>query len=153
MAYKIPVSVLVVIHTPRLQVLLLERANHPGFWQSVTGSLDRLDEPLEDTAVREVFEETGIECTREQLVGWDIVNTFEIFPLWRHRYAPGVEQNLEHVFSLQLALPQPVRLAGAEHTAYTWLPWEQAAEKCFSDRKSTRLNSSRIQKSRMPSSA
>lgn len=132
MAYKIPISVLVVIHTRKLQVLLLERASRPGFWQSVTGSLDRLDEPLAAAAAREVFEETGIEPRRERLIGWDIVNTYEIFPLWRHRYAPGIVQNVEHVFSLELAATQPIRLAPDEHTAYAWMPWQEAAEKCFS---------------------
>lgn len=132
MTYKIPISVLVVIHTPALEVLLLERARHPGFWQSVTGSVDRPDEPFAEAAAREVFEETGVECQRDDLLEWGLSNTFEIFPVWRHRYAPGVEQNIEHVFSLQLPKPRPIRLAPAEHTAYLWLSWEQAAEKCFS---------------------
>jgi dATP pyrophosphohydrolase len=132
MTYKIPISVLVVIHTPVLEVLLLERAHHPGFWQSVTGSLDRPDESLQEAAAREVLEETGIECQRDDLIDWDLTNTFEIFPVWRHRYAPGIEHNVEHVFSLQRPAPSPIRLAPAEHTAHVWLPWEQAAEKCFS---------------------
>src|SRR3954465_14392240 len=100
MPHKIPISVLVVIHTPEMLVLLLERATPPGFWQSVTGSLDRLDEPPEEAAAREVFEETGIKAPSGRLVTWGVVNTYEIFPVWRHRYAPGVMQNTEHVFSL-----------------------------------------------------
>ena len=99
---KIPESVLVVIHTPELQVLLLERADHPGFWQSVTGSKDRADEPLELTCRREVLEETGLDARAEgfRLQDWALENRYEIYPHWRHRYAPGVTHNTEHVFGL-----------------------------------------------------
>ena len=74
--YKIPESVLVVIHTADLQVLLIERADKPGFWQSVTGSLDRVDEPLLETATRELFEETGIVADGERIVlrDWQLSN-------------------------------------------------------------------------------
>jgi dATP pyrophosphohydrolase len=130
--YKIPRSVLVVIHTPDLQVLLIERAAAPGFWQSVTGSLDREDEPLRETAAREVFEETGIVAAPEALVDWGIENRFEIFRRWRSRYAPGVTHNTEHVFGLTLPAPVPARLAPGEHVAQVWLPWREAAAKCFS---------------------
>ena len=132
MAYKIPISVLVVIHTRDLRVLLLERAGHPGYWQSVTGSLDSLDEAMPAAAAREVFEETGIKRRTDEMFIWSVVNKFEIFPMWRHRYAPGVEQNVEHVFSLEVGAAQEIRLAPAEHTAYEWLPWEEAALRCFS---------------------
>ncbi len=132
MSYKIPISVLVVIHTGDLRVLLLERAGHPGYWQSVTGSLDRPHEPLPAAAAREVLEETGIHRRPEEFCGWNVANTFEIFRMWRHRYAPGVEQNVEHVFSLEVDLGQSIRLAPAEHTAHLWLPWPEAAEMCFS---------------------
>ena len=132
MNYKIPVSVLVILHTPSLEVLLLERASRPGFWQSVTGSIDRLDEPLEDTALREVREETGIDAAQYPLLRWNLVNTFEIYPQWRHRYRPGVTRNTEHVFSLALPARLPVTVAPDEHLAYLWLPWREAAEKCFS---------------------
>jgi dihydroneopterin triphosphate diphosphatase len=131
-AFKIPVSVLVVVHTPALEVLLLERASRPGFWQSVTGSIDREDEPLDATAVREVREETGIDAAGFPLGRWDVVNTFEIYPQWRHRYGPGVTRNTEHVFSLEVPGRLPVTLAPDEHLAYLWLPWREAAEKCFS---------------------
>jgi dATP pyrophosphohydrolase len=130
--YKIPRSVLVVIHTPDLQVLLIERAAAPGFWQSVTGSLDREDELLRETALREVREETGIAAAPDALVDWDMQNEFEIFKRWRNRYAPGVTHNTEHVFSLTLPAPVPVTLAPGEHTAQLWLPWREAAAKCFS---------------------
>ena len=70
MSHKIPVSVLVVIHTLDLHVLVMERADHPGFWQSVTGSCDALDEPLTDTAHREVLEETGIDSARPHPPDW-----------------------------------------------------------------------------------
>ncbi len=129
---KIPVSVLVVIHTPALEILLIERAARPGYWQSVTGSVDRWDEPLEDTARREVFEETGIQAGPERFVRWNVMRTFEIFPQWRHRFAPGTTHNDEHMFSLEVASKVPVRLAPEEHTAWTWLPWREAVEKCFS---------------------
>lgn len=132
MAYKIPVSVLVVIHTADLQVLLIERADRAGFWQSVTGSVDAEDEPLEVTAVREVGEETGLDARRYPLRNWRQQNQFEIFSRWSGRYAPGTTHNTEHVFSLELPSPLPVTLAPREHTQYVWLPWQAAAEKCFS---------------------
>ena len=132
MAYKIPVSVLVVVHTPDLQVLLMERADRPGFWQSVTGSKETEAESLEVTAVREVAEETGLDATLYPLRNWHKQNQFEIFAHWRGRYAPGVLHNMEHVFSLGLPSALPVTLAPKEHLQYMWLPWQQAAEKTFS---------------------
>ena len=129
--YKIPVSVLVVIHTPDHQVLLLERADAPGFWQSVTGSQDP-GETLWETAVREVAEETGLDARQYELRDWGVQNEFEIFPRWRQRYAPGVTHNTEHVFGLQLPAPLPVQLSPREHLSACWLPWREAAEKCFS---------------------
>ena len=129
--FKIPVSVLVVIHTPDLQVLMLERADAPGFWQSVTGSQDP-GETLSETAIREVREETGLDARRYLLRDWRQQNQYEIFERWRHRYAPGVSHNSEHVFSLTLPRPQPVTLAPNEHLNQLWLPWREAAEKCFS---------------------
>lgn len=132
MAPKIPVSVLVVIHTAALEILLLERAARPGYWQSVTGSIDRIDEPLEDAARREVFEETGIHAAPERFVRWNLMRTFEIYPQWRHRFAPGTTHNDEHMFSLEIPAAVPVRLAPEEHTAWLWMPWREAVEKCFS---------------------
>ena len=132
MSFKLPVSVLVVVHTAALDVLLLERAARTGYWQSVTGSLDRPDEMLEATAAREVREETGIDAARGRLERWNAVNIFEIYTQWRHRYAPGVTHNTEHVFSLALPERLPVEISLAEHTAYQWLPWRDAAQLCFS---------------------
>ena len=129
---KIPISVLVVIHTPALEILLIERAARPGYWQSVTGSIDRIGEPLEEAARREVFEETGIDAPPEVFARWNLVRTFEIYPHWRHRFAPGITHNDEHMFSLEVPAAVPVRLAPEEHTAWQWLPWQQAMEKCFS---------------------
>ncbi|HEX6736613.1 MAG TPA: dihydroneopterin triphosphate diphosphatase [Azonexus sp.] len=128
---KQPVSVLVVIHTADREVLLLERAAHPGLWQSVTGSREG-DETLLATARREVQEETGIVATGEQFADWQIANTYTIFPAWRHRYPEGVQENVEHVFGLRL--PQRVAITPApdEHRAWQWLPWQEAAERCFS---------------------
>jgi dihydroneopterin triphosphate diphosphatase len=132
MAFKLPVSVLVVVHTVELDVLLLERASGPGFWQSVTGALDRPEETLEAAAARELMEETGIDAAHGRLARWNLVNTFEIYPQWRHRYAPGVLYNKEHVFSLELRKRLPVAIAPLEHVAFAWLPWREAAAKCFS---------------------
>jgi len=99
---KLPLSVLVVVHTAEMDVLLLERAARPGFWQSVTGSLDRPDEPHDAAAARELHEETGIQAERARLTAWNVAYTFEIYPQWRHRFAPGVTHNTERLFSLEL---------------------------------------------------
>ncbi len=130
MDYKIPISVLVVIHTPALDVLLLERAKHPGLWQSVTGSMEG-GEILLDTAQREVFEETGIDASAQDFIAWNIVNNFRI-SLTPERFAPGTTHNQEHVFSLCLPETISVALAPDEHLAYRWLPYREAAQKCFS---------------------
>jgi dATP pyrophosphohydrolase len=127
---KIPVSVLVVVHRSDGQVLLIERADHPGYWQSVTGSVDDEDEPLELTARREVEEETGI--TGGTLRDWQLSNVYEIYPVWRHRYASGVTHNTEHVFGLTVPAGTPVTLNPREHLHYQWLPWREAADRCFS---------------------
>lgn len=132
MGSKIPVSVLVVIHTPDLRVLVLERADHPGFWQSVTGSLERPDEPLEETARREVLEETGIDARAHRLCDWRLENRYEIYPHWRHRYPEGVTHNTEHVFGLLVPQALQVRVAPREHLRHAWLAWQEAAERCFS---------------------
>lgn len=128
MPHKIPVSVLVLIHTPGREVLLMERADHPGFWQSVTGSQDP-GETLRETAAREVWEETGLRIVPDGLDDWNIQNRYEIYPFFLHRYAPGVRHNVEHVFGLCLPNTQPVTLAPAEHVAFEWLPWAVAAER------------------------
>jgi dATP pyrophosphohydrolase len=135
--YKIPESVLVIIHSAELEVLLIERADHPGYWQGVTGSKDALDEPIAVTAAREVGEETGIvvgspavpaECLRD----WGLSNIYEIYPVWRHRYEPGVTQNTEHVFGLRVPRDTPITLSPREHLRFEWLPWREAADRCFS---------------------
>ena len=131
LAYKIPISVLVVVHTPELQVLLLERADRPGFWQSVTGSQDE-GETLAQTAARELKEETGLDAARYALTDWRRENQYEIFHRWRGRYAPGVTHNTEHVFSLAVPGPLAIVLEPREHLAYEWLAWEKAAGKVFS---------------------
>ena len=134
---KLPESVLVVIHTLALDVLLIERADKPGFWQSVTGSKDALDEPLVTTCTREVEEETGIligsvEVPTAALTDWNLANLYEIYPVWRHRYAPGVTHNTEHVFGLTVPAGTPIRLSAREHLQWLWLPWREAADRCFS---------------------
>jgi dATP pyrophosphohydrolase len=136
-AYKIPESVLVVIHTEALEVLLIERADHPGYWQSVTGSKDSIDEPLVETCVREVAEETRITIgsaavPRDALRDWHLSNVYEIYPVWRGRYAPGVTHNTEHVFGLTVPAGIVVTLNPREHLHHQWLPYRAAADRCFS---------------------
>jgi dATP pyrophosphohydrolase len=130
--YKVPESVLVVVHSPELEVLMLHRTDREGYWQSVTGSLDAEDEPPEAAAVREVDEETGIDARRFRLVDWRIENRFGIFNWRLSLYRPGVTHNIEHVFGLTVPRECVVRLAPREHTLYQWLPWQKAAELCFS---------------------
>jgi dihydroneopterin triphosphate diphosphatase len=129
--HKIPQSVLVVIHTPALQVLLIRRTDM-GSWQSVTGSKDHPDESYHDTAVREVMEETGIACADHDLVDWHLENVYDIYPQWLHRYPPGVRRNTERVFGLTVHAETPVTLNPREHTEFQWLPWREAADRCFS---------------------
>lgn len=131
MVYKQPVSALVVIYTAALDVLLLERADYPDAWQSVTGSRDG-DETLRETAIREVLEETGLDVTCYVLTDWKKQNVYDIYPKWAHRYPPGTTRNTEHVFGLQLPRQLPVTLAPREHLRCLWLPWQLAAEKVFS---------------------
>jgi dihydroneopterin triphosphate diphosphatase len=135
--FKIPESVLVVIHTAALDVLLIQRADAENFWQSVTGSKDAPGEDQRDTAVREVFEETGLDCAPGSALAaglrdWGLQNIYEIYPRWRHRYAPGVTRNTEHVFGLRLPQSLPLALNPREHVASLWLPWREAADRCFS---------------------
>ena len=135
--FKIPESVLVVVHTAAFEVLLLERADRPGSWQSVTGSKDRADEPLLETCHREVLEETGIaigspEVPADALHDAGRANVYDIYPEWRHRYAPGVTRNTEHVFGLRVPREVPVRLSPREHLRFEWLPLDAAAARCFS---------------------
>ena len=131
--YKQPVSVLVVIYTADLEVLLLERADHPGYWQSVTGSCEP-GETLHDTALREVREETGLDASQYALGDWRKQNDYENYPHWRHRYSPGITRNTEHVFGLQLPHPVAVQLAPYEHLNFQWLAGQGAGEKDFSPR-------------------
>ena len=132
---KIPISVLVVIYKSNRDVLLIERADRAGFWQSVTGSLDAVDEDLSFAAAREVFEETGIavdQLPKDALQNIHQQIEYEIYPEWRFRYAPGVTRNTEHWFALEVPDNIPITLAPREHVAYEWLPYEEAAKKCFS---------------------
>lgn len=133
-SFKIPESVLVVIHTPALEVLLIRRADAAEYWQSVTGAKDSLHESYAEAAAREVGEETGIDAHApgHRLRDWGLENVYEIYPQWRHRYAPGVLLNTEHLFGLCVPAVCEVRLSPREHTAYRWLPWREAAQACFS---------------------
>ena len=129
--YKTPISALVLIHTADLQVLIMERADKAGFWQSVTGSVEGNETPLQ-TAIREVFEETGLDATRYNLQDWHASNVYEIYPHWRHRYAPDVVENTEHLFGLELPTPLVIKLAADEHVRYEWVDWREAATRVFS---------------------
>ena len=130
--YKTPISVLVLIHTSDLKVLLIERADKAGFWQSVTGSIETEDATLRDTAIREVMEETGLNAEQYNLEDWQFAQTYEIYEHWRYRYAQGVTQNVEHVFGLELPNIVDIKLAPNEHVAYEWVDWREAAKRVFS---------------------
>ena len=132
MSHKIPVSALVLVYTSDLHVLLLERADYPGYWQSVTGSQEP-GEALRDTATRELNEETGIDARAHGGVrDWQLSNIYEIYPRWVHRYPPGTTHNTEHVFALEVPAPVAVKLNPREHLTCLWLPWQEAAAKVFS---------------------
>ena len=130
--FKIPESILVVIHTLQCDVLLIERIDHPGFWQSVTGSKDSLQEELQCTAQREVAEETGIFASLSRFKNWSVSNVYDIYPAWQHRYAPNITRNTEHVFSLCVPSGTQIVLSPVEHTAFQWLPYRSAADACYS---------------------
>jgi len=129
--YKTPVSALVLIHTSDLQVLLMERADKAGFWQSVTGSIEHEETP-EQAAIREVKEETGLDALAFDFEDWQASNIYEIYPHWRHRYAPGITENTEHLFGLTLPKKLPIKLAPEEHVNYEWVDWREAAQRVFS---------------------
>lgn len=130
-AHKQPVSVLVLIYRPDGQILLMERADHFGFWQSVTGSLEAGETPLQ-AARREVVEETGLRIEPPDLHDWHHSSVYEIYPHWRHRYAPGVCYNTEHVFSARAPARCTVQLAATEHRTWGWYTLAEAAVKVFS---------------------
>lgn len=126
--YRRAESVLVVVYTSTQQVLLLERSQPSGYWQSVTGSLE-LGETAADCARRELFEETGIDAIP---VDTGIINRFKIMPEWRNRYAPEVEDNTEYVFRVQLEQMFTPVLNPQEHTRYEWLDTQTSMHWCFS---------------------
>jgi dATP pyrophosphohydrolase len=129
--FKTPVSALVLIHTKDLQVMIMERADKAGYWQSVTGSLEQDETPIQ-AAIREVQEETGLNTAQYDLQDWQVSNIYEIYPHWRHRYAPDVTHNTEHLFGLELPSPLPIKLALDEHLRYEWVDWREAAKRVFS---------------------
>lgn len=128
---KTPISALVLIHTTDLQVLIMERADKAGFWQSVTGSIEGDETPYQ-AAIREVLEETGLDALTYEFKDWHASNTYEIYPHWRHRYAEGVTENVEHLFGLTLPSAIEIKLAPEEHIRYEWVDWREAAQRVFS---------------------
>ncbi len=129
--FKTPISALVLIHTKDLQVLIMERADKAGFWQSVTGSVEG-DETPTQAAIREVLEETGLDANQYDFQDWQSSNVYEIYPHWRYRYAPNVVENIEHLFGLTLPHALPIKLAENEHVRYEWVDWREAANRVFS---------------------
>ncbi len=129
--FKTPVSALVLIHTKNLQVLIMERADKAGYWQSVTGSLEQGETPRQ-AAIREVQEETGLNAAQYDLQDWQVSNIYEIYPHWRYRYAPEVTHNTEHLFGLELPSQLAIKLAPDEHLQYEWVDWREAATRVFS---------------------
>ena len=123
--YRRPESVLIVIYTDGGEFLLLERRRPPGFWQSVTGSLE-WGELADSAARREIVEETGI--TQGVLVNLQWTQVYEIWPSFGKVYAPGITRNLEHAFSLRLAQRVPVTLSESEHVRYQWASGAEAVE-------------------------
>ena len=129
--YKRPVSVLVVIHHQHQQFLMLQRVDNAAFWQSVTGSLEAGEQPL-DTAVRELCEETGLCLAKEQVHDWQLHYDYDIYPEYWHRYPPGTRRNTEHVFSVDVALDSTITLAPTEHSAYRWVDADTALTLAYS---------------------
>ncbi|MEY4649604.1 MAG: Dihydroneopterin triphosphate pyrophosphatase [Pseudomonadota bacterium] len=131
MAFKKPVSSLVLIYSEDFKVLLMERADKKGFWQSVTGSLEENETPR-DAAIREVFEETGIDATQYHVEDWELSHVYEIYAHWRYRYAPDITHNREHIFALKVPASIPIQLSADEHVQYLWVDWRDAMDKVFS---------------------
>jgi dATP pyrophosphohydrolase len=131
MSFKKPVSSLVLIYTEDFKVLLMERADKKAFWQSVTGSLEENETPRE-AAVREVFEETGINTNQYLLEDWQLSHIYEIYAHWRYRYAPNITHNTEHIFGLKVPTTISVQLSEHEHVQYLWVDWKEAIDKVFS---------------------
>lgn len=129
--YKIPVSILVIIYTKDMEILLLHRKDKKNFWQSVTGSIEEGESPV-NAAKRELLEETGIDHKEFLLLDWKFSQQYEIFPHWRYRYEPNVTHNIEHVFSVELPEKIIVNLEPSEHKEYKWVPLHDAIKEVFS---------------------
>ena len=129
MSFKKPISSLVLIYTEDFKVLLMERADKRAFWQSVTGSLEENETPIE-AAAREVFEETGVNTNQYLLEDWHLSHVYEIYAHWRYRYAPNITHNTEHIFGLKVPSVIPIQLS--EHVQYLWVDWKEAMDKVFS---------------------
>ena len=130
--YKIPVSSLIIVHTIDMEILLLHRQDKDGYWQSITGSLEENESPIE-AAKRELFEETGIKYQEFPILNWQFSQEYEIYKHWRYRYPPSVSYNTEHVFSVELPKKITVKIAPKEHRDFKWVPIEDAIKMVFSD--------------------
>lgn len=126
--YKRPESVLVVVYTRDRQVLLLRRHQPTYFWQSPAGSMKWNETPAV-AAQRELCEETSLEAT---VLKWLGKHSYIIYPMWRQRYAPGVIENTEHMFHLELNAVQEIVMDSREHSEYRWLSQQEAALLAYS---------------------
>lgn len=117
-----------VVHTAT-EVLLIKRADHACFWQSVTGSLE-WGEVAYAAALRELAEETGIHSDGLRQTG--ISRSYEILSQWRKRYPPNTQRNREHLFFCHVEQKPDIILDLDEHTEFVWLEFEQAEAKVFS---------------------
>lgn len=129
--YKIPISILVVIYSKQFSTLLLHRADKKNYWQSVTGSIEGIESPNE-AAKREVLEETGIKVDMHSLQDWKLNHQYQIYPHWRHRYAPNIMHNTEHIFGLELSEEISIKLSPSEHTDFEWVNIDDAKKRVFS---------------------
>ncbi|MDH4049522.1 MAG: dihydroneopterin triphosphate diphosphatase [Gammaproteobacteria bacterium] len=128
--FRRPVSVLIVVYTDAGEVLLLRRSKPFDFWQSVTGSLDA-GEKHAQAAARELREETGL-SNEGELRYSGVSRQFVIDPRWRHKYQPGIVENVEFEWRYRLPGSVPIRVQGNEHSKFGWFSIDDAIDKVWS---------------------